>query len=104
MNPYLVLNLPETADDAAVRTAYLECVRRWPPERDPQRFREIADAYEKIKNEYSRLDHLILNKTTTMTRPLDAVLAAFRYAPARTPPSFELLKEHLKSCLTRNDR
>ena len=33
-DPYGVLGVPDTADDAAIRAAYLEAIRLCPPERD----------------------------------------------------------------------
>lgn len=48
-NPFLVLEVPEEADDAAVRSAYLDLVRRFPPDSQPERFQAIAQAYEAIK-------------------------------------------------------
>ncbi len=56
MNPFAVLGLDETADDAAVRAAYLAAVRASPPDRDPVGFRRIRDAYEAIRDEARRLE------------------------------------------------
>ncbi len=100
MKPFLVLGISETADDSDVRKAYLECVRRWPPERDPDRFREINDAYSKIKDERSRTDHLLFDRNTDLKRPFDVITESLKYRDFRKPPVFEKLKEHLKTCLT----
>lgn len=42
--PHLVLGLPPTATAEEARTAYLEAVRRHPPDREPERFRELHAA------------------------------------------------------------
>jgi curved DNA-binding protein CbpA len=55
MNPFAVLDLEETADDEAVRAAYLEAVRKSPPDRDPEGFRRIREAYEALQDHERRL-------------------------------------------------
>jgi len=52
--PYLVLNLPEETTDDDVRRAYLCEVRKCPPEKDPQRFSEIRQAYETLETREKR--------------------------------------------------
>jgi len=56
LNPFALLGVDETADDAAVRAAYLAGVRRFPPDRDPDAFQRIRDAYQAIRDEEHRLD------------------------------------------------
>lgn len=55
MNPFAVLGLEETADDEAVRAAYLAAVRTAPPDRDPQGFQRIRQAYEALQDHERRL-------------------------------------------------
>jgi curved DNA-binding protein CbpA len=55
VNPFVVLGLDETADDPAVRAAYLAGVRAHPPDRDAAGFQRIRDAYEAIRDEDRRL-------------------------------------------------
>jgi curved DNA-binding protein CbpA len=55
MNPFTVLGLEETADDEAVRAAYLSAVRKSPPDRDPEGFRRIREAYEALRDHERRL-------------------------------------------------
>ena len=55
MNPYRVLGIPEdTVDDDAIRNAWLEGVRRFPPEKEPERFARNREAYEMIRDRESR--------------------------------------------------
>ena len=56
MNPFAVLGLDESADDAAVRAAYLAAVRGHPPDRDPTGFQRIREAYDAIRDEDRRLE------------------------------------------------
>ena len=55
MDPFVVLGIEETADDAAVRAAYLRALRTSPPDRDPEGFRRIRAAYEALRDTESRL-------------------------------------------------
>lgn len=55
MNPFAILGLDETADDDAVRAAYLAAIRRSPPDRDPEGFCRIRDAYEALRDNERRL-------------------------------------------------
>jgi len=52
--PYLVLDVPETANDDDVRRAYLLKIREFPPERTPAEFQRVCDAYALIKTELDR--------------------------------------------------
>lgn len=54
-DPYLILGVAPDAGDAAVHTAYLEGIKRWPPERDPQRFEALRAAYEAVRTRRDRL-------------------------------------------------
>jgi curved DNA-binding protein CbpA len=55
VNPFAVLGIDPTADDEAVRAAYLAAVRRSPPDRDPEGFRRIREAYEAVRDGERRL-------------------------------------------------
>lgn len=49
-DPYLTLGLSADADEATVRRRYLELVRENPPEKCPERFAEIREAYEQLRD------------------------------------------------------
>jgi len=50
VDPYTVLGLENLSDDAEIKRAYFKKVRESPPEREPEKFREIRQAYEKLKD------------------------------------------------------
>jgi DnaJ-class molecular chaperone len=55
MNPYRELGVAEdTEDDDAIRNAWLDGVRRFPPEKEPERFARIRESYELIRDRESR--------------------------------------------------
>lgn len=53
-NPYEVLSLQRDAGEAEIKRAYFQLVRQHPPERDPEGFKRIRSAYEKLKNSAQR--------------------------------------------------
>ncbi len=57
-DPYAALGLTGTATPEEVRAAYLQLVREYPPDRDPQRFREIHAAYQALSNPLVRAEAL----------------------------------------------
>lgn len=61
-DPYQVLGIARGADDAAVRAAYLACVRRHPPERDAERFAAVRRAFDAVSSERLRLEHDLFNR------------------------------------------
>jgi curved DNA-binding protein CbpA len=68
-DPFATLGIDEDADDEAVRQSYLALVRRFSPDREPERFQEIRAAYEAISNERARLEVKLLRAgTAALTR------------------------------------
>ncbi|MBC8871377.1 MAG: J domain-containing protein [Planctomycetes bacterium] len=49
-DPYLTLGLSADVDEATVRRRYLELVRENPPEKCPERFAEVREAYEQLRD------------------------------------------------------
>ena len=48
-DPYKTLGLERTATEAEIKQAYFTLVREHPPERDPDGFKRIRAAYEKLR-------------------------------------------------------
>ena len=55
-DPYQVLELPPDSDDEAIRRRYPELVRRFSPERYPEKFAAIRTAYESLRDLNTRFD------------------------------------------------
>lgn len=49
LDPYEVLEIERRSDDAAIKRAYFQMVRRYPTQKDPEKFQRIRDAYEKLR-------------------------------------------------------
>jgi DnaJ-class molecular chaperone len=54
-DPFALLGLDEAANDEMIREAYLAAIRISPPDRDPEGFRRIRDAYEQLRDPEKRL-------------------------------------------------
>jgi curved DNA-binding protein CbpA len=65
LDPFTVLGVTEDADDAEIRRQYLALVRTFPPDRAPERFKELRAAYEHLIDERKRLETKILSANTT---------------------------------------
>lgn len=78
-DPFSVLGVDETADDAEIRRRYLALVRDHPPGRAPERFRDYRAAYEALLDERKRLE-------TALLRTNEAALTRLGLAALATPP------------------
>lgn len=54
-DPFTVLGLPTDSDDETIRKRYLALVKQYPPEQNPQKFAEVRQAYEALKDSVERL-------------------------------------------------
>jgi curved DNA-binding protein CbpA len=55
-DPYEVLGLARTATAAELKQAYFALVRAHPPERDPQMFKQVRAAYERLRDPAARVE------------------------------------------------
>ncbi len=53
---YLTLGLSLDASDEDIRNSYIQLVKKYTPEKNPERFRQITTAYEAIKDKRSRIE------------------------------------------------
>jgi curved DNA-binding protein CbpA len=58
-DPFDVLGLDPSAGEEEIRQRYLEKVKAHPPDRDPEGFKSIQEAYEKVKDTPSRLSTIL---------------------------------------------
>jgi DnaJ-class molecular chaperone len=101
MNPYDLLGVAPDADDEAVRDAYLEAVKRFPPEHSPEQFSAVNEAYQTIKDEESRLRYILFNTQSTVASPMDAVRQHFSWRRRRVPPDHSTLMQTLQKYAAR---
>jgi curved DNA-binding protein CbpA len=96
MNPFDLLGVTPDADDKAVRDAYLEAVKRFPPEHCPDQFSAVSEAYQTIKDEESRLRYILFNTQSTVASPMEAVRQHFSRRRRRVPPDHQTLMQALQ--------
>lgn len=96
MNPYDILGVTVDAQDETIRKAYLKGIKRFSPERYPEQFAAISEAYQTLKDENNRLQYELFNKKSGVSSPMEAVVRHFRWNRQRTPPDFETLKNQLR--------
>jgi curved DNA-binding protein CbpA len=56
-DPYQVLGLSADSDDDAIRRRYLELVKQFSPEKHPEKFAQVRQAYESLRDLTTRLRH-----------------------------------------------
>ncbi|MEO8496470.1 MAG: DnaJ domain-containing protein [Planctomycetota bacterium] len=66
-DPYQVLGISPAADEAAVRARYLELVREFPPDREPERFAEIREAYDQVRDPVVSLERRLFDVSAHFT-------------------------------------
>ena len=71
-DPYAVLGLSPDDDDEAIRRRYLELVRQFPPEHQPQKFAAVRAAYEALRDLNTRLRYRLFEAGKRET--IDALL------------------------------
>jgi len=58
-DPFRVLDLPSDADGEQVRRRYLELIRQYPPDREPEAFQRIHAAYQRASDPLVLANHLL---------------------------------------------
>ena len=75
-DPYEIMGVSPEADDATLRQRYLELVRQYSPEKCPQQFAKIREAYEQLRDPETRLRKRVFEVRTGES--LDDVIADVR--------------------------
>jgi|SRR4051812_5058857 curved DNA-binding protein CbpA len=61
-DPYAVLGVKPEDDDDTIRKRYLELVRQYTPEHNPEKFAAVRAAYEKLKDLDARVRHRLFEQ------------------------------------------
>jgi curved DNA-binding protein CbpA len=88
-DPYIILGLAPDSTDAVIRRRYLQLVRQYPPERAPERFAAIREAYEKIRDPIKRMQYKVFK--AGQDDSLDALLTDAGAQRSRRIPAQVLL-------------
>jgi curved DNA-binding protein CbpA len=60
-DPLAVLGVSGEATDAQVRSAYLRKIKEFPPDRCPDEFERVRDAYEMLRDRRQRVRHSLFS-------------------------------------------
>lgn len=71
MNVNEILGVPANASDEDIRAAYLSKVKEFPPDRSPEEFERIRDAYDSLRDPRQRAKAMLLS--TDFDAPLVSV-------------------------------
>ena len=78
-DPREVLGVPANAGEEEIRAAYLRKVKEYPPDRSPEEFEKIRDAFETLRDPRKRTRAMLL--AADPGAPLAALLDS--HAPPR---------------------
>ena len=73
VDPYAVLGVTRSATPAEIKQAYFALVRAHPPEREPETFKRIRAAYERLRDPERRTETDMLLLTAGPGRRASAV-------------------------------
>ena len=59
--PYEILGVDHNADDQQIHAAYLEKVRRYPPEQNQELFLKIKESYEMLQTKEKRIEYRLFH-------------------------------------------
>jgi len=99
MNPYLVLDVPDDADDEAIRSAYLIQLRRHSPDADPAGFGCVQAAYQSIKDIDARCRWWFFERGESPDSPIALLVEREQIRPHSARPWTEL-RSFLRHCTT----
>lgn len=90
-----ILNLSEAADPGEIETAYRRLVRRFPPEFQPDKFREIDEAYRFLTSVPYQLERLF--SSGEIKRQQDPEMFIFPLSPPeeKLSPALSELRQAL---------
>lgn len=90
LDPFAVLGVPPEAGETEIRARYLELVKQHPPERDPEKFREIRAAFEAAKDPLLIASRLIEPPDDEQPPQWRDAIEAQKQVPPRLTPEFLL--------------
>ncbi len=100
MHAFQTLKVSPSDNSQTIRRAYLDAIRRHPPESAPQAFKRITHAYEQIDTEEKRIkltNGLLSTPADHFHSPMEAVAEFLKADIDPTPPTEEQFYKFLQS-------
>lgn len=88
--PFEILETSEDSDDKSIKKAYLQMVKRYPPEHFPADFQRIRASYERIKTQKDRLRFALFDTSLPEVGELEIDIRASRNGKR---PDIEMLRK-----------
>ncbi|MEX0867276.1 MAG: J domain-containing protein [Pirellulales bacterium] len=88
-DPFQVLGISPDADEEQVRARYLDLVKQYPPDRNPEEFRKIRSAFEAVRDPLLIAARL-LEPPGDEAPPWSAAIEAQKRLPPPLSPAFLL--------------
>jgi curved DNA-binding protein CbpA len=88
-DPYETLGIPPDSDDETIRRRYLQLVREFSPERHPEKFAAVRQAYDSLRDLDTRLRHRLFE--TGKHESIDALIQEFACPKTRRRVSLKTL-------------
>src|SRR5262245_6908207 len=88
-DPYNMLGLSADSDDETIRRRYLELVRQYSPERHPEKFAAIRQAYESLRDLDTRLRYRLFE--AGKNESIEAIIEEISCQSSRARVSLETL-------------
>lgn len=88
-----VLGVPDNASEEDIRAAYLNKVKEFPPDRSPEHFEKIRDAYDALRDPRSRVQAMLFS--TDFMKPLTTLVDGLKAKRIYAGP--QVWREVLKS-------
>jgi curved DNA-binding protein CbpA len=88
-DPYAILDLPADASDETIRRRYLELVKQFSPEHHPDKFAQIRQAYESLRDRETRLRYRLFEAGRSDS--IDAILEELACQKTRRRMSLQAL-------------
>lgn len=89
-DPFAILGVTADADEGDVRARYLELVKQYPPEQNPEKFQQIRAAFEAVKDPLSVAQRLLTPPDEDDPPQWSSVLEAQKDHPPRLSKAFLL--------------
>ncbi|QDU61948.1 Chaperone protein DnaJ [Planctomycetes bacterium Pan216] len=89
-DPFMTLGLPRIASEEQIRSRYLELVKQFPPEREPQKFREIRAAYEAVRDPLLIAERLLEPPDDDEAPQWEDAIEEQKEVPPKMTPAFLL--------------
>ena len=94
LNPYQILEIPRNVTPGEIKNAYFKLIKKFPPEREPEKFKMIRLAYESLKTSAKKAEtDVFIFKDAEQTFEIPDEMKQYYDADIKAEDILEILKE-----------